>query len=194
MIRNNIIIAVTLCIVLITTLANAQYQFQPNAPHGVIKYRLIEVSTNKTLSEQTLYINKINTRNRHIPLGKYFEDRYINIYDDFIVGLNNYGYKSKNGVNGFGIWLDRSNHDTFSWEWYNQITTNKFDKLQGNGKLKVEYRQRNDYWEISKMTFIGDQILRAKKKGCLSEIIRIISRGPEKDWYCIILDGSYIIW
>ena len=97
-------------------------------------------------------------------MGKYFEDRYIKIYDDFIVGLNNYGYKNRNAVDGFGIWLDRLKTNTFSWEWYNQIDTNTFDKIQGKGKLKVEYRQRDGYWEIAKMMFIGDQILRAKRK------------------------------
>lgn len=161
------------------------------ALHGIIKYRLIDLETNKVISEATLYINQIYTEQRYIPsiLNKYFEDRYVKIYDDFIVGLNKFGYKNKESVIGFGMWLKRLNQDVFSWEWYDQVNENDFKKRQGNGQLKVEYKKRDGYWEISKTTFIGDHIFRAKKKDVFSAV------SPDKrDWHLIILNGSLIIW
>ena len=44
------------------------------------------------------------------------------------------------------------------------------------------------------MTFVGDHVLRAEKFDIIAEIIRFLTNGPKKDWYCIVLDGSYIIW
>ncbi len=167
-----------------------------SAPLGVVKYRLIDVKTKKTLSEQTLTITNIETANRHIPStsDKYFEDRYIRIYDDFIIGLNNYGYKNKDDIGGFGTWLNRLHGTAFSWEWYDQLDSNNFKKLQGEGLLRVDFRQRDGYWEIAKMTFVGDHILRAQKFGIIAEIVRFLTNGPKEDWYCIVLDGSYINW
>ena len=172
-------------------------EIQQTAPIGIIKYRLIDLHTKKTISEQTLQISDIISANRHIiPSGshEYFEDRYIKLYDDFVLGLNNYGYKKRDDIGGFGIWLNRTKKRVFSWEWYSQIDSNNFKKLQGQGALKVDFRQRDGYWEIDRMTFVGDQVLRAEKFGIIADLLKFFTGGPEDDWNCIILDGSYINW
>lgn len=67
-------------------------------------------------------------------------------------------------------------------------------KIGGERQVKVEYRAHEDYWVISKITFIGDQILRAEKNGILQDLIKIATINHGDDWHCVIKDGSNIIW
>lgn len=44
------------------------------------------------------------------------------------------------------------------------------------------------------MTFVGNHILRAEKKGILNDMIAIATKKSGDDWHCIVKDGSLIIW
>jgi hypothetical protein len=200
---NKIIIALTITLGVAASFDNVlgDIESQQSALHGIIKYRLLDAKNNKILNEQTLYIKSIDLKYRNITSDeeKYFEDRQVKLSNDFVLGLNNYGYKNKDCIDGFGIWLNSIEKALFSWEWYEQIDGTTFKKLQGEGQLKVEFRQRGIYSEIAKMTFVGDHTLRAqnlkaKKVGFIANVLRFFTNSVEEDWYCIVLDGSYIIW
>lgn len=40
------------------------------------------------------------------------------------------------------MWLGNQETPTFSWEWYTQEDVDVFKKLQGNGKVKVDYEKK----------------------------------------------------
>jgi len=163
-----------------------------NAPNGVIGYKLLELESNKEISKGTLEIKKVNVQKMNALIDKeeYAEQRTFNLFDDFIIGQSNYGHKDREKIGGFGMWLKRLNSNVFSWEWYEQENDNVFKKLQGEGKVRVEFRKRNGCFEISKITFIGDQIFRARK----TNLLTLLTSPNKEDWHCIISDGSYIVY
>jgi len=190
---NFIFILIATCIIFLDiSISQESPSSSKKTLHGVIAYKLIDLETNRVLSSNKINVNQVNTKKENIlgdPEEIYFEDVYIKLYDDFIIGMNNYGYKDKRSITGFGIWLNRLNSHTFSWEWYNQTNEHRYKKLQGNGELEVEYKKRDGYWVISKIKFIGEHTFRAKK----INIFTMVNPSKE-DWHCIILDGSYIEW
>ncbi len=156
--------------------------------HGFIKYKLLDVKKNIVLDEGQKEISEIHREDKklggelnEVYLGKY----YFNLYDDFIVGYSLYGYKAKE-IFGFGLWLEKSNTKTFSWEWYERIDEHTFKKLQGPGTIRVDYKKRDGYWYISKLTFMDTQVLRSQLDTNTSPVV--------EDWFCVVLAGSNVEW
>jgi hypothetical protein len=150
------------------------------------------VKTNAIISSGSQAITEIYTlRKPDFP-----EKRYFKLFDDFIIGMGfeNGGYSDSGDVGGFGMWLERLNIGTDSWEWYRQVDQSTFEKMQGDGRVKVDYKERSGRWAIAKVAFIGDQTFRSRRNGFLSSLRFILQRGNYKDWTCTILDGSYIEW
>jgi hypothetical protein len=171
---------------------NKNKTMRMNAPNGVMEYKLTEFESNKEISKGKLEIKKIDVKKMNIPVdeGEYAEQRTFKLFDNFIIGHSNYGNKNRDKICGFGMWLKRSDYRVFSWEWYEQESDNVFKKLQGEGRVRVEFRNRNGFHEIAKIYFIGDQIFRARKENLLT----LLTNPNKEDWYCTILDGSYIVF
>ncbi len=156
---------------------------------GILKYQLLKRKPTTLLDRgehhiQSMYIMPENMFSDE-PDEVYFGSYYVTLADEFVIGLSQYGYASINNITGFGLWLDRLDVSTFSWEWYDRITETTFRKRQGCGGIEVEYTVRDGYWVISKMTFVGEHALRAKYPWNLNF---------QGDWYAVILNGSYIMW
>ena len=156
--------------------------------YGRVRYKLMDIQQNVTLKEEDLNIYRIYKEGRNIkdrPDRVYFEDHYVRIHDDFVIGLNQYGYKNERSITGFGIWIKRLNSRTFSWEWYKKVGSNLFKKLQGKGYIETEFSKRDDFWVISKIKFVGNQVLRSQYSW---------EKTGKMHWHCIIYDGSLIVW
>jgi hypothetical protein len=156
--------------------------------HGILKYKIIELKNNTVLSEGKKAIHDIEFRKFNYPNissnEKYINHSFIEIYDDFYLNFIRQSFSDKNKIGGIGIQLLRKTVSTFSWEWYNQLDTFTFTKLQGKGAIKFEYQYKDKRFVISKITFIGDQVLRCQKKSILNLF--------KDNWHCIIFDGSWI--
>jgi hypothetical protein len=190
------LLLVNVLLFLAASFVYAQTAEDKRGMHGFIKYKLINADNNVVMSSGEMGIKETFVEKKDIackPGKVYFEGRYFKIYDGFIVGFSNYGCKDKAALDGFGMWLNRLPHDVGSWEWYDKTDENTFKKLQGNGVVKVEYREREGYWEIAKIKFIGDQVFRCEKTDPFNVIKNIFFKHNE-DWRCIISDGSYIEW
>lgn len=152
---------------------------------GRIDY-VITDSENNLVSSGGLEVEKVYVLERNMPhyYGKrYFEDKIIKLDDDFILRINNYGYKDKEIIEGFAIAFESISRKSYGREWYDQVDENTFQKRNGKGKLTIEYHHRGEYIEFSKITFVGDQTLRCKNKSYGS---------PIRGWECVIRDGSYL--
>ena len=156
---------------------------------GILKYQLLKRKTNTLLDVgerhiQTMYIMPKNI-SPDDPNEVYLGSYYVTLADEFVIGLSQYGHPSIDDITGFGLWLNRLDVSTFSWEWYDRITETTFRKRQGCGEINVEYTLQDGYWAISKMTFVGEHILRADYMWNLNF---------QEDWHAVILDGSYMTW
>jgi len=154
---------------------------------GRLKYKLIDLKSDQTLAEGEIKVSELYRIDLGIPDEPdkvYFENHFVKINDEFIVGLSMYGKKYLEDFRGFGITLRKLNEKTFSWEWYNRVGEKMFEKRQGKGRMFVEFVKRKGYWVISSTRFSGDHTLRAKKMTNLFGT----------NWQCVIYDGSHVTW
>lgn len=165
-----------------------------------LRFTLIDLSNNKILKSGTICRKNISFKkvkidsdslageiaaNVQLKDKPILEDRFVRINDNFIIRNRVFGYKEIASISGFGFSVLRTDRQTFSWEWYNKRVESTFEKLQGQGSLKVEYARKNGYHVISKIFFKGDHVLR-----CL----HFPNLNITSNWHCIIYNGSYIKW
>ncbi len=194
----NIVTKIILLLFVISTILLMLSSFEERESEGLVKFRIIDLNKNSVINSDEIVIERSFAKEKNILyqiIMRYTEDIYFEIHDKFVIGLSRYCYKDKDSISGFGMWLDRLDKKAFSWEWYRQIDTDLFKKLQGEGDLKVEYEKREECWMISKITFLGDHTFRAKKNSILDMFRKFISSdNHEDDWNCIIYEGSNIRW
>ena len=155
-----------------------------------LEFKLKDIKEEKLIKKGYLKLEVVrfvqnSSSNSFGTCGKNLGEQFIKISENFYIGRNVYGFKEKTKCSGFGIYLKRSDVNTFSWEWYNHKGLNIYEKLQGEGYVEVNYKKFGECWYIASMKFYKTNTLRAHRSGTWSS---------ETEWTCEIADGSYIDW
>jgi len=96
------------------------------------------------------------------------------------------GEDPKEEPRGFGLCADRTDIDTFSWEWFNVKSTGQAEKLHETGTISFETAKTPCGVEITHMIFETDVSLRIKRSDA--------GVGAKPEWRINVLQGSEIYW
>jgi len=180
---------------------------------GSIKYAIYDTATQKLLSngvrEKALRHSDFKFSQVN---GSLLYDKSIDLGDHFIFGIaddvegcsshistssdgkqvdrDGYVVEESKGqedyLGGFGLFGERDDVKTFSWDWFDVDRPGHANKLQESGALSFETNKTSIGTEISRMHFLKDVSIRIDRLGQKDPV--------EPAWRIKILKGSEIIW
>ena len=153
---------------------------------GKIKWILKDNLTGKILNSGTtnIYKKDIYIERRRAKDGQVFYSKSIALNSNFIIGISIYPEKDKYKKTGFGMWLDRKDMDTFSWEWFDIKSKEIAVKRQYYGLIEYGVDLINSKWEFTRTKFLSDTVFRCKISG----------KQHKTRWTVTIYKDSYINW
>ncbi len=158
---------------------------------GVMQWELRDTQVDQVLGRGTLEIHPgdvVVTRHTAYD-GDVFYTKDIMIDEtEFYLGYFADPEDTPSKMTGFGMYLNRTDMDTFSWEWFTVANTHQAIKLQGAGDLEFGGDVIDGVWDMTHLEFQTDVVFRCQVmegKGAASDLPR---------WTLTIFAGSYIDW
>lgn len=117
--------------------------------------------------------------------------KQLPLTEEFVFGVVT-SLSTDSYVGGFALKADRTDIQTFCWDWFNVDGFKHATKLQEGGELRIGVSNPNSQWQIVRTEFLTDVSLRVFKPGDeipLKPSWRLLVRkGSWVDWPCLVDD------
>ena len=154
---------------------------------GIINWAIHDRTKGKLVRRGQTHVAKEDVRVERVTHddGSVSYQEHIDLGDHFEIGISNFAERERSDLTGFGMWFERTDLRTFSWEWFTITNENEARKLQGEGTLFVTVDSRPSGWQITRTAFLSPAVFRAcifGRRPCRTRWTLTISKGSCIDW------------
>ncbi|MBN1478566.1 hypothetical protein JXA47_17570 [Candidatus Sumerlaeota bacterium] len=166
----------------------------PESTETQIAWELRDHFTDTVLAtgSESFSADDLNAEKRTTGDGRTLHSMWHRIGDDFRIGVSVYPEDSPEANTGFGMWLRRDLHPTFSWDWFNVVSDSRAMKLQGGGEVAFEMSQVGGQWQLTSIRVISDVVLRSTDQVDESRNVVVDQHGISYRWSCTLRAGTEI--
>ncbi|MBM3286970.1 MAG: hypothetical protein FJY88_06415 [Candidatus Eisenbacteria bacterium] len=128
----------------------------------------------------------------HVEVMGAFYRVWLGVWQEFRVGASVFPQDSPEEFAGFGMWLERSGHSTFSWDWFVVQSDSIASKAQGGGEVVFHLKRVDSKWQLSSIRVLSDCLLRCTDEEDDSTNVVDPGYGVPYRWGCTLSPGSYL--
>jgi len=159
---------------------------------GRLRWELRDKDGNIIASDDNwVYDKDIVTQKAVATDGTIYYEKSILLTGNFFIGISDFPISAKSQLGGFGMWLMRTDVDTSSWDWFDIIDDKTANKLQGGGQLGYALEIVDSKWQIARITFLTDIVLRTNTTESMTSEP---TWHENPTWTVKILQDSFINW
>ena len=160
---------------------------QATDPIGTIKWRINDVELGSIVAEGTkqVLLGEVTITTIEGPSTN-LASKSIPLTDDFSLSLST-SRSGKAKVVGFALKGERTDLQTFSWDWFNVDGPKHATKIQEPGEMRFAITRSASLWEIAETEFLTDVSVRISR-------INLQNPEPITSWRIEVEQGSHILW